>query len=85
MFLRLKKNNVKKVVNASSSSVYGNPNYTPVDEDHPLQPISIYGSDFTRDNSRLCGFAIMLFYGRNLRMLPLPIVQESTTYEIYYC
>ncbi len=38
-----KKNNVKKVVNASSSSVYGNPNYTPVDEEHPLQPISIYG------------------------------------------
>ncbi len=38
-----KKNNVKKFINASSSSIYGNPNYTPVDEEHPLQPISIYG------------------------------------------
>ncbi len=35
--------NVKKLVNASSSSVYGNPNCTPVDEKHPIQPISIYG------------------------------------------
>ena len=38
-----KENNVKKLVNASSSSVYGNPNYIPVDEQHPIQPISIYG------------------------------------------
>lgn len=34
---------VKRVINASSSSVYGNPKYTPVDENHPLNPISIYG------------------------------------------
>ncbi|MBY8989919.1 MAG: DUF4292 domain-containing protein [Candidatus Lokiarchaeota archaeon] len=34
--------NVKKVVNASSSSVYGNPIYTPVDEEHPKTPISPY-------------------------------------------
>lgn len=32
----------KKVVFASSSSVYGNPIYTPVDEDHPKTPISPY-------------------------------------------
>ena len=37
------KNNVKKIVNVSSSSVYGNPQYTPVDENHPKIPISIYG------------------------------------------
>lgn len=35
--------NVKRVINASSSSVYGNPVYTPVDENHPLNPLSIYG------------------------------------------
>lgn len=35
--------NVKRVINASSSSVYGNPIYTPVDENHPLNPLSIYG------------------------------------------
>ena len=45
------KNNVKKIVNASSSSVYGNPQYTPVDENHPKMPISIYGvSKLTAEN-----------------------------------
>lgn len=38
-----KKHRISKIINASSSSVYGNPVYTPVDEEHPLQPISIYG------------------------------------------
>lgn len=36
------KKDVKKVVFASSSSVYGNPTYTPVDENHPKNPISPY-------------------------------------------
>ena len=36
------RNNIKKVVFASSSSVYGNPIYTPVDEEHPKNPISPY-------------------------------------------
>ncbi|MFX1569672.1 MAG: NAD-dependent epimerase/dehydratase family protein [Promethearchaeota archaeon] len=36
------KKDVQKVVFASSSSVYGNPTYTPVDEDHPKNPISPY-------------------------------------------
>lgn len=36
------KNNVQKFIFASSSSVYGNPIYTPVDEDHPKNPISPY-------------------------------------------
>lgn len=35
-------NDVNKVVYASSSSVYGNPEYTPVDENHPKIPISPY-------------------------------------------
>jgi len=34
--------NLKKVVFASSSSIYGNPKYTPVDEQHPKNPISPY-------------------------------------------
>lgn len=35
--------NVKKVVNASSSSVYGKVEYLPFDENHPTHPISPYG------------------------------------------
>ncbi|MEZ5335194.1 MAG: SDR family oxidoreductase [Methanolobus sp.] len=34
---------VKKVINASSSSVYGKVKYLPFDEDHPNQPVSPYG------------------------------------------
>lgn len=34
---------VKKIVYASSAAVYGEPVYTPMDENHPLQPISPYG------------------------------------------
>jgi UDP-glucose 4-epimerase len=35
---------VKKIVNASSSSVYGRVSYLPFDEEHPRQPISPYGA-----------------------------------------
>jgi len=42
IFEYAKKNNVKKTVVASSSSVYGNPIYTPLDEEHPKNPISPY-------------------------------------------
>ncbi|WP_256403610.1 SDR family oxidoreductase [Halorubrum salinum] len=35
---------VKRVVNASSSSVYGKPNYLPYDEEHPTTPVSPYGA-----------------------------------------
>ena len=34
---------VRRIVNASSSSVYGVPSYLPYDEDHPTRPISPYG------------------------------------------
>ena len=37
------KNNIKNVIFSSSASVYGTPNYTPIDEDHPLLPINYYG------------------------------------------
>ena len=36
------RNKIGKVIFASSSSVYGNPVYTPVDENHPKNPISPY-------------------------------------------
>lgn len=34
---------VRKVINASSSSVYGKVQYLPFDEQHPTQPVSPYG------------------------------------------
>jgi len=34
---------VNKLVFSSSAAVYGTPNQIPIDEDHPLQPLSPYG------------------------------------------
>lgn len=40
----MRKNNVKELVFASSSSVYGEPENIPIDEDAPTKPISVYGA-----------------------------------------
>ena len=37
-----KKVGVKKFIFSSSSAVYGNPKYTPIDENHPINPLSPY-------------------------------------------
>ena len=34
---------VKKFIFSSTAAVYGNPEYNPVDEKHPLNPINYYG------------------------------------------
>jgi UDP-glucose 4-epimerase len=46
------RHNVKKVVFASTAAVYGNPVYLPVDEAHPLLPISFYG--LTKGHAEKC-------------------------------
>ncbi|MGF3104476.1 NAD-dependent epimerase/dehydratase family protein [Rossellomorea sp. DUT-2] len=46
------RHNVKKVVFASTAAVYGNPVYLPVDEAHPLKPISFYG--LTKEHAEKC-------------------------------
>ncbi|WP_017726143.1 NAD-dependent epimerase/dehydratase family protein [Halalkalibacterium ligniniphilum] len=38
-----RKNNVEKIVFASSAAVYGEPKYLPIDENHPINPQSPYG------------------------------------------
>ncbi len=38
------KNNVKKIVFSSTAAIYGNPEYTPIDEKHTLKPINTYGN-----------------------------------------
>ncbi len=37
-------NDVKKIVFSSTASIYGEPEYTPIDEEHPQKPINPYGS-----------------------------------------
>lgn len=39
----VKESRGKRLVFASSSSVYGNPRYMPIDENHATNPISVYG------------------------------------------
>jgi UDP-glucose 4-epimerase len=36
-------NNVKNIVFSSTCATYGNPEYTPIDEEHPQNPINPYG------------------------------------------
>ncbi len=38
------KNNCKRIIFSSSAAVYGNPQYSPIDENHPKDPINPYGS-----------------------------------------
>jgi UDP-glucose 4-epimerase len=35
---------VNKLVFSSSCATYGNPDYSPIDEDHPQRPVSVYGT-----------------------------------------
>ncbi|MFX0138785.1 MAG: NAD-dependent epimerase/dehydratase family protein [Candidatus Hodarchaeota archaeon] len=66
-------NNVRKVVYSSSSSVYGNPFYTPVDEEHPKNPISPYSV------SKLCGEIYADYYFREYG-LPITWLRFYTVY-----
>lgn len=64
---------IKKVIYASSSSVYGNPIYTPVDEEHPKNPISPYAV------SKLCCETYADYYFREYR-LPVTSLRFYTVY-----
>ena len=66
-------NQVKKVVFASTSSVYGNPLYTPLDEEHPKNPISPYSV------SKLCGEIYADYYYREYG-LPITSLRFYTVY-----
>lgn len=65
--------NIEKIICASSSSVYGNPIYTPVDEDHPKNPISPYAV------SKLCGEIYADYYFREIN-LPITTLRFYTVY-----
>jgi len=61
------KNNVKRIVFASSSSVYGNAVYTPMDENHPLENRNFYGA------TKIAGEALFraFYYKYNIEYLAL--------------
>lgn len=44
MFKAMQEVGVKQIVFSSTCATYGNPEYTPLDEDHPQKPINVYGS-----------------------------------------
>ena len=67
-----------KYINMSSAAVYGNPVYLPIDENHPLNPISPYGvhkklaEDICKsffDNYQIptCSIRIFSAYGKGLK------------------
>jgi UDP-glucose 4-epimerase len=39
----MKENGCKKMIFSSTASIFGNPEYTPIDEAHPEKPINAYG------------------------------------------
>ena len=39
----MRKYNINKIIFSSSAAVYGNPEYLPIDEEHPTNPINPYG------------------------------------------
>ncbi|MFW9971587.1 MAG: GDP-mannose 4,6-dehydratase, partial [Candidatus Odinarchaeota archaeon] len=69
----LKFDKIQKILYASSSSVYGNPIYTPCDENHPKNPISPYAV------SKLCGELYADYYYREYN-LPITTLRFYTVY-----
>lgn len=66
-------NSIGKLVYASSAAIYGNPKYVPMDENHPLDPVSPYGA------SKLAGEKLAFAYSHvyNLQVVSMRI---SNTY-----
>lgn len=73
VLLSAKENDVKRVVFASSSSVYGVSNYLPWDEKHPTSPISVYGASKLAAE-KYC----QTFYGSY--KLPIVVLRYHTVY-----
>lgn len=63
-----KKYGIKKLLTSSSAAVYGAPQYLPVDEGHPIHPLSAYGlSKYTMEQYiRLSGVPYIIFRFANV-------------------
>ncbi len=64
---------IRKFVFASSSFVYGHFQRTPCDEEHPLDPIDVYGA------SKIAGEVLVKAYGRQAGV-PWTIIRPSSVY-----
>jgi UDP-glucose 4-epimerase len=56
------KNKVGRLIFSSSSSVYGNAVYSPMDESHPFENKNIYGA------TKICGEALCRAYGNKYKL-----------------
>lgn len=68
-----RKNNIEKFVHISSSEVYGTAHYVPMDENHPLNPETVYGA------SKLAGEQYALAYFRTYGF-PSMVIRPFNTY-----
>ena len=68
-----RKYDVKRVVYASSAAVYGNPQYLPVDEVHPIVPLSPYG--ISKHSAEQYMHAYQINYG-----LPYVVLRYANVY-----
>jgi|SRR3989344_175819 len=64
---------VKRVIYASSSMVYGHFNKDEVDEEHPTNPIEVYGG------TKLAAEILIKSYGKNFN-IPYTIIRPSAVY-----
>ncbi len=51
-----RRNDIGKIVYAGSVAVYGEPEYLPIDEDHPTIPKNVYGASKLSGESLLAGY-----------------------------
>ena len=68
-----RKHGVERIMQASTAAVYGEPEYTPMDERHPLRPISPYGA--SKLAAEATGLAWHHAYG-----LPFTAIRIFNTY-----
>jgi len=73
VFDACRRHEVRRVLQASTAAVYGEPRYTPMDEEHPLRPISPYGA------SKLAAEALGRAYHHTYEM-PFTAIRIFNTY-----
>jgi UDP-glucose 4-epimerase len=71
--LAAREHEVKRLIYVSSSEVYGSARTVPMDEEHPLQPTTVYGA------SKLAGELYALAFWRTYQM-PVSVVRPFNTY-----